>query len=37
MEPEGSLLYPQVPKICLYSEPAQSIPNPYILLPEDPP
>jgi hypothetical protein len=32
MEPEGSLPYSQVPATCLYPEPAQSSPDPHILL-----
>jgi hypothetical protein len=36
MEPEGSLPYLQMPATCLYPEPLQSSPYPYILLLEDP-
>ena len=36
MEPEGSLLYSQVPVTCPYPEPARSSPYPHIPLPEGP-
>jgi hypothetical protein len=36
MEPESLLPYTQVPATCPYPELALSIPNPHILLPEDP-
>jgi hypothetical protein len=35
-EAKGSLPHSQVPVACLYLEPAQSSPYPYIPLPEDP-
>jgi len=36
MEPEGSLLHPQVPATCPYPEPARSSPYAHNTLPEDP-
>jgi hypothetical protein len=37
MEPEGSLLYSQVPATCPYLEPTPPSPHHPLQLPEDPP